>query len=192
MIGYLKGKIKYCFADKVILLIGDIGYTVNLGMNTIEGDTIELYVYTAMRENDLSLWGFLDGKELKVFEMLLTVSGVGLRTGQTLIRAIGVKSVISAILSNQPALLRAPGIGEKLTQKIVLEMKGKLEKDVDLSNHTESIVELDSSKADIVDEAYEALLGLGYSSQEAKTMIKKVKSNDYNNASELLKLSLQR
>src|SRR2546430_2329173 len=129
MIGYISGQVKQVYKEKLIIMTGGgVGYLVSaVQSNYLEGQSVNLYIYTAVRETEISLWGFAERAELELFESLLSVSGVGLKTAQALIANLGVNRIISAIRSGDALSLKVPGVGSKISERIVIDLKNKVE-----------------------------------------------------------------
>ncbi len=138
MIGFLSGIVKLSKSTQVIVLVSGVGYLVNLPQhhNLKEGDPVELFIHTHVREDALTLYGFKDEAGLSLFEQLITVSGIGPKSALNILSAAPTPQVLKAIkASNLNFFTSVSGIGKKGAQKIILELKPKLEKgDVDLQN----------------------------------------------------------
>lgn len=167
MIAYLKGRLLTKKINYLIILVNGIGYRVNIGLNVLEKigpekTNIALFVYQAVRENSVELFGFISLEELELFELLISVSGVGPKVGQNIIANCPVLQLRSAIIENEPAVFdKIPRIGTKLAQKIILELHSKFSKD-------ETILKIpDQQNMEIV----AALTGFGYSAKEINQAI---------------------
>lgn len=167
MIGYLKGTIVGHKKDGLILLCNDVGYrvftTTELRLKDV-GTTLSLFTYLAVRETALDLYGFPSEAELSMFELLLTVSGIGPRSALATLDTSGIPSLKRAILAQDPALLtKTTGVGKKTAEKIVLELKGKIEEDGEVFT---------SGRENM--EAIDALVALGYSERSAREAIEQL------------------
>lgn len=193
MIAYLKGKIIDVNSSyQVVINVNNVGYLVNHVRNDFLIDQeVEIRVYTAVRENEISLWGFESAKQLEMFELLLSVTGIGLRTAHVLIRNLGIEQIVGAIASGQPQSLKAPGVGSKLTERLVLELRSKISDfgvgESALSAEGNAV----NPNTQYESEATTALTQLGYSQAEIIEALKQLRSNSYNNASELVKDALK-
>jgi len=138
MIGYLEGVVKYETQGKIILFANGIGFTVHLPANIhfLENQMATLFIHTHIREDNLALFGFKTPEDLDIFELLLTVSGVGPKIALSMLSSsteINIKKAISE--SNLAFFSSISGIGKKTAQKIILDLKSKIGKgDVNLSN----------------------------------------------------------
>jgi len=160
MIGSLTGSIQIARKDHIILLVGDVGYKIFALTETLmkePGKALSLYTYLAVREHALDLYGFESEDDLDMFELLLTVSGIGPKSALATLNAAGTQQLKRSVAAEDPALLsKMSGIGKKTAEKIVTELKGKLD--------TEDIA-LPSSNST---EAIDALVALGYSEKVAR------------------------
>lgn len=152
MIGWLKGKLVRPFVGGVILDVNGVGYKVNTFVTGLDVDKEYTFnIYQHIREDQDSLYGFLNLDELNLFELLLHASGVGPKLGMTILARGGVTQVTKAIAEGQPTLLQViPGVGAKVATKIVVELKSKL-----------SSSEFDYAALGGRSEVIEAVIGLG-------------------------------
>lgn len=130
MIAFLEGTIQKKMDGNIILNTGDIGYLVNISSNTLaeieEDDGTRLFIHTSVREDDISLYGFKTFEELKLFKKLISVSGVGPKTGLEILNN-SPASVRYAIAQGDSTLLeKTPGIGKKTAQRIIIDLKNKV------------------------------------------------------------------
>lgn len=168
MIGFLKGTVHTKYADSILLLTGGVGYQVFLGPAALTGlnvsSSLELYIYSHIREDVFDLYGFKTSEELQTFKLLTSVSGIGSKTALLVIDQ-GAPRIQKAILNADVDFFTSiPRLGRKNAQKIIIELKTKVGSltDLDLSS-----IESASS------ELSEALLSMGYTKQElAKTLSK--------------------
>lgn len=174
MIGKLKGKLIEVSGNiGLVETIGGVCYEVFITPKIISNyqslKSIELYTYLQVREDALILFGFETKKEYDFFKLLLAVSGVGPKTAFAIISFINVDSIISAIKKNDVEVLtQIPGLGKKTAMKIILELSSKLKTDFDIKN-----IVLDENDKTFI----EALISLGYKSQEAKKILTKIPKN---------------
>jgi Holliday junction DNA helicase RuvA len=192
MIGYLRGKILSIGGEKVILLTGTgVGYTVNTKpAELVEGEELELFIYTAVRENEVSLWGFKAREELELFELLLSVSGVGLKTAMALVQHVGVTKVKLAIGTGDITGLKTPGIGQKIAERVILELRGKIGGSPGDSDVSESPGEARGQVESMLEDAIAGLESLGYKRSEAEVAARRLKLSTYKDTQSLLKAIL--
>ena len=175
MIGYLQGTIQKKFAKNVILNTGNVGYLVNLTAPLLEkcsaGKTLELYIFTKVREDDISLYGFITVEELEFFKTVLNVNGVGPKIALEILSQDTAKTK-AAILSNDILYLsKIPGIGKKTAERIIVELKNKLDW-VDAIRPHGNLQNQETQGTH--EEAVEALSGLGYQRFEILKMLQKM------------------
>ncbi len=172
MISHLRGQILMRGDDFVVIDVGGVGFRVRVPASTLSvlgdsGANAEVFTHLHVREDDLSLFGFATEDELKLFEMLLTVSGIGPKAALGILSAAPPNTVRSAIDQNNLDLLtEIPGIGKKTAQRLVLELKGKVE----VGEELQEISPLDQ-------EVVAALVNLGYSAAEAQRAARAVPSS---------------
>ncbi|NLP31122.1 MAG: Holliday junction branch migration protein RuvA [Clostridiales bacterium] len=177
MIYYLRGEITMDFEGGIVLETGGVGYKVYIPDNSPlyqkKGEEVVVKIEMVMREDDISLYGFHDMESLDLFQKLRTVNGVGAKAALSLLSAMPLNELIKSIITNDiTSLCRAYGIGKKTAQRIVLELKDKLD-DRGLSDIVET-VRTDSNKT----EAVNALIGLGFTKNEALSALAEVKGED--------------
>ena len=171
MIAYLEGEIIYSTDKFIIINTGNVGYRVSVTPETIlsceKGRKISLFIYTAVRENSIDLFGFLAAEELSFFELLLDVSGIGPRSALSIIGLAPIETVKSAIATGDVAYLnKVSGIGKKTAEKIIIELRDKLQNYKNVDGTSSTLRE----EGDIL----EALKSLGYSQNEARDALKQV------------------
>ena len=181
MYAYIKGTLEIKTAEYVVIETGGIGYKVFMSETAIEklgetGSLVKVYTYLKVREDDMSLYGFNTNEELRMFELLLSVSGVGAKSAIVILSNITPSSFALAVITDDVGKLKKlPGIGPKTAQRIILELKDKL-KAVDDTNKDELEEMLSKSEADSekVSEAVSALQVLGYSKKEIEKAFEKI------------------
>ncbi|MCX7840186.1 MAG: Holliday junction branch migration protein RuvA [Anaerolineae bacterium] len=174
MIATLHGKIQARTDDALIVNVGGVGFRVRVPTSTLAnlgaiGSEVQLFTHLHVREDEISLYGFATEDELNLFETLLTVSGIGPKVGLGILSAAPADTLRVAIAQGNVDVLTAiPGIGKKTAQRLILELKGK----IDVSGLGE-ISELTPLDKDVID----ALINLGYSAAEATRAARAVPSN---------------
>lgn len=191
MYSYIKGSIEEICLDHVVIDNNGIGYKINASNNTIMklqlGHESKIYTKLIVKEDDMSLCGFYDKEELKMFELLTSISKIGPKVGLGILSFASPKQIGAYILSEDTAKLsKAPGVGKKTAERIVLELKDKIDK-----NNVEFEATLLTSQPIVVsqDEAIDALVALGYSLQESKDAVQKCKKDGLN-TEDIIKKSL--
>lgn len=191
MYSYIKGTIEEIRLNSIVIENNNIGYEINASSNTIKdlqlGNMAKIYTKLIVREDDMSLCGFSTREEMQMFELLTSVSKIGPKVGLGIL-SFGTPAQLGAyIISEDVAKLsKAPGVGKKTAERIVLELKDKIDK-----NNIEFEPTLLSSAPIAVskDEAVDALVALGYSPVEAKEAVDKCKKDGLN-TEDIIKKSL--
>ena len=179
MFAYIKGSLEEKMSNYIVVETAGIGYKIFMSKTAIGrageiGETVKIYTHYHVREDDISLYGFLSNEELKMFELLISVSGVGAKSAIAMLSNISTSDFAVSIINNDiTKLTKVPGIGKKTAQRIVLELKDKLkaEKELMQSESIESEVIIESN--DDIDEAISALQILGYNRKEIEKAFEK-------------------
>lgn len=175
MLAYIKGILKIKTKGYIVVEAGGLGYKIFMPESTIAntgniGDKVQIYTFMRVREDDVSLYGFLTNEELRMFELLLSVGGIGAKGALGILSNITPSQFALAVISNDVAILKkVPGIGPKTAQRAILELKDKLKKEQEISiaegeetSNIEQVIKEDEK----VSEAISALQVLGYSKRE--------------------------
>ena len=199
MYAYIKGGITAIEEESLIIENNGIGYRVTVPASILDGelgigDSVKVYTYFSVREDAMQLFGFLSKDDLEMFRKLLGVSGVGPKAGVAILSALGADTLRFAILSDDAATIsKAPGIGRKTAQKIILELKDK----VDLMDafelkaaHTEERKN-GSDQESPQSEAVLALTALGYPNAPALKAVRAASAQGFSDVEELLKAALK-
>ena len=179
MYAFFKGKVEEIEKDRVIIEVNNIGYEINMpesDLFTLDiNQEIKIYTYLHVREDDMRLFGFKNKESLEFFKKLITVSGVGPKVALGIISKVDTESLCVAIATeNVDALKSVPGIGPKMAQKIILELKDKV-----LKEQTDKInIKVKETNNKNVEEAVTALEVLGYTHKQIKEVIGKLDIND--------------
>ena len=181
MFAYIKGSLEVKTTGYVVVEANGIGYKIFMSETAIErlgeiGSTFKIHTYMKVREDDVSLYGFNTNEELRMFELLLSVSGIGAKSAITILSNITPSSFALAVISNDiNTLKKLPGIGVKSAQRVILELKDKL-KTEEAVNKNETSVEIKMAiqEDDKVSEAISALQVLGYSRKEIDIAMEKI------------------
>jgi Holliday junction DNA helicase RuvA len=188
MIATLEGTLAYRGEDSVIINVGGIGFRVYVSSSTssqlgaVKG-RVSLYTHLHVREDNISLYGFASSEELALFKNLISVSGIGSKLALAVLSAFNPEQLIVAITSGDIDLLsRAPGVGRKMASRLVVELRGKLEKE-----WKDVALPLAPESADVI----AALTGLGYSVAEATKAISRLPDPDGLSLEEKIKMALQ-
>jgi Holliday junction DNA helicase RuvA len=168
MISLLNGTIESSTDKHVIVDVNGVGYKAYVSGNTYKnlpkkGEKIKLYTYLYVRENILDLYGFVDLKEMEIFELLISISGIGPKGALGVLTVVSIKTLKRAIANEESEILtKVSGIGKRMAEKIILELKNKIG------------IEFSGESVGADSEAIDALTSLGYRLQEAREILKKV------------------
>lgn len=174
MYEYLSGRVDYIGENYAVIDISGLGYRVFTSQNTMKGlklgEITKIFTHLIVKEDDLVLYGFATRDELSIFKLLISVSGVGPKVGASLLNQYKASELAAAIIARDAAkLTKAQGIGKKIAERIILELKDKID--------TESAI----GRTDIFDagdeisQVIEALVSLGYNYSIASTAVMKLK-----------------
>lgn len=199
MIAYLSGKLLEKQANSVVLDVQGVGYEVWIPLSTFyelgeTGETVELRIYTHVREDTLQLFGFKTLRERELFLHLISVSGIGPRSAITALSGMSADEIISAIRSNNLARLNSiPGIGRKTAERLVVELRDKIAKLAGLASEEVKAEGVSASAGDgIYDDAVSALINLGYQKASAEKALKQaIEEGTEISVQKLLRRSLQ-
>ena len=180
MYNYIKGKLIESGENYVVVESGNIGYELNVSANTAaelsaaEGE-VKIYCFLSVREDDMSLFGFATKQEKSMFVKLVSVSGVGPKLALTVLSGMTAGQFAAAVVKGDvTALSKTKGVGKKTAERIVLELKDKVNKDY-TSEETVSAVKADVTEVN--EEAVLALMTLGYNRHEASEAVKRVQKD---------------
>ena len=194
MLYSLRGKLIYKEPSFAVVECAGVGYKCFTTMNTQRaladiGEEVTLYTYMSVREDAVDLFGFIDQNELSCFKMLISVSGVGAKVGLGILSSLSSEQVAMAIASSDSKTLTvAPGVGNKLAQRIILELKDKL-KNKEVQSNLGSKVYAGANITSNAGEAINALGVLGYTPADAAAVVAKFDSSLP--VEELIRLSLR-
>lgn len=199
MYAYLKGTVEEITEDNLVLEVGMIGYNIKISARTANllggiGSTVKIYTYTLVREDTFSLYGFLTGDELEIFKKLITVNGIGPKGGLSILSVMSADELRFAIISgDSKAISKAPGIGARTAERVILDLKDKISiKDaLTPENNAVSISLTGEAIGREKNEAVEALVALGYSAADALRAVKQVDAAPDTSVEDILKASLK-
>lgn len=180
MFSYIKGSVEYKYLNYVVLDVNGIGYRIYSSLPTLEsipekGEVVKLNTMLYVREDTMVLYGFISQEELGMFELLISVSGIGPKVALNAVSAISPSKFGLAIITEDiKTLTKIPGVGNKTAQRIILELKDKIDKEQVVGKSDEVVGSLMDSH---VAEAINALLVLGYTPLEARNAVKRVTSD---------------
>ena len=198
MIGFVNGEIEEMYEDRVLIDCGFMGYNIFVCGNVLEscsiGQEIKLYTYLNVREDAMNLFGFLSKDELKVFKLLITVNGIGPKGALAIRTIMSPNDLRYAIMTEDSKLIsKAPGVGAKTAQKVILELKDKLDMDAVVNIIDDDIIKRNNDNVhnEIIEEAVEALVSLGYTQKEITKIIKSCDITECKTTEDVIKLVLK-
>lgn len=193
MLAYIKGTLEMKMTGYIVIDVGGLGYKIFMSDSGIEklgniGETIKVHTYYKVREDDISIFGFNTLEELKMFELLISVSGVGAKTALGMLAVCEPTEFALAVITDDiKTLTQIPGIGAKSAQRIILELKDKIKKEQQIQELTKATEKNSGAKTKLeekienqekIEEAMAALQVLGYNKKEIEKAFEKlVKEN---------------
>ena len=181
MFYYLNGTVSEIGQNSIVLEVGGIGFQVNTSLQTISdvknGSQAKLYISESIGENNFDLYGFSEQREKRFFELLVSISGVGPKAAISVLSAMNTDELVHAVMTDDiKALTAAPGIGKKIAQRILLELRDKLGAELpNLASMPDSVKQPGKLPADnqAISDAMAGLSVLGYSSAEVNAIIRR-------------------
>lgn len=198
MFAYVKGVLESINENYIVIDVNGIGYKIfmpNSGISKLPeiGEIVKVHTYYYVREDNISLYGFNTQEELKMFELLISVSGIGTKSALAILSEISPSSfALSVISGDVTALVKIPGIGNKTAQRMILELKDKLKTEQAITKNSIKNADIGySNNQDNISEASSALQVLGYTKKEVDKVLS---SNDFNGLSieEIIKEALKK
>lgn len=199
MIAYVKGEIAELTEDNVVVEVGGVGFNVKISLRVAQslpgiGEEVKLHTYTLVREDAFSLYGFLNRSELEIFKKCITVSGIGPKGALAILSVMDADGLRYAILSGDAkAISKAPGIGARTAERLILELKDKV-------SYDDALIDIEIEKGQTgalipaegaVKEAVEALVALGYGQTESLRAVSQIADADSLDSGALLKAALK-
>ena len=195
MIAFVNGILDMKLNSFVVIDVAGVGYKVFMSEAAIEtlgeiGEKVKIYTHHHVREDDISLYGFLTMEELNMFELLISVSGVGAKSALSILANVEPSAFALAVISNDTSkLVKIPGVGAKTAARIVLELKDKL-KNQDAITKKENVIKKNIVNEEQLDEAVSALQVLGYNRKDIEKVFEKLDISGLK-LEEIIKLGLK-
>ena len=195
MIAYINGILDMKLNNFIVIDVAGIGYKVFMSEAAIDnlgetGEKIKVYTHHHVREDDISLYGFLTLEELNMFELLISVSGVGAKSALSILANIDPSVFALAVITNDTSkLVKIPGVGAKSAARIVLELKDKLKNQDVIDKKKETVNKITADEEDL-DEAISALQVLGYNRKDIEKVFEQIELEDLS-LEEMIKLGLK-
>lgn len=200
MYSYIKGElVEIAGEDLIVVEAGQIGYNIHVPAQVIDylpdtGAEVKIYTYLYVREDAFVLYGFLTRDDLKVFQLLLGVSGIGPKGALAILSVMSTDELRFAVLGDDAkAIAKAPGVGNKTAQRLIIELKDKLSLE-DAFEQKLAKTEAGSVRGELKgkkQEAVEALVSLGYSSSEALKVLSQLEITEEDSVENILKMALK-
>ena len=198
MYSYIKGTLEETMEDKIVVDNHGIGYNINVPARVLDalapvGSEVKVYTYLNVKEDAFSLYGFLTKDDIKVFKLLLGVGGIGPKGALAILSVMSTDDLRFAVMGGDAkAIAKAPGVGGKTAQRVILELKDKLNiedvfEEKDMPHVSGGVPETKTVKS----EAVQALVALGYSSSEALSVLSKIEITEEMNVEDVLKAALK-
>lgn len=201
MITYVRGEIVELREGIVVVDVNNIGYRIFISARAAGelppvGTEVRMHTYLHVKEDAMQLYGFLTSDELDIFKLLLGVNGIGPKAALGILSVLTANDLRFAVLSDdEKAISKAPGIGKKTAQKLILELRDKLSLEDAIEKNREISNAASAPKAELNDarnEAVQALTALGYSASEALRAVKQVELTEDMDAEAILKAALKK
>lgn len=201
MIAYVKGIIEDITEDNAVIDVNGIGYNVKISADTASrlpgiGEAVKLYTYTCVREDAFQLFGFLTRSDLEIFKKLITVNGIGPKGGLAILSVMDADDLRFAIMSGDArAISKAPGIGAKTAQRVILDLKDKISIDDEMISReiaqgsAASLLRADTPQKQ---EAIAALVSLGYGQAESTRAVNAIEDIETLDSGAVLKAALKK
>lgn len=200
MIAYVNGIVEDITEETAVLDVGGIGYNIKISTDTASrlpgiGEPVKLYTYTNVKEDSFQLFGFLSRNDLEIFKKCITVNGIGPKGALAILSVLDADSLRFAIMSGDvKAISKAPGIGTRTAERLILELKDKIQIDDtlisrEIASYRESVSPGDSAQKK---EAVEALVALGYGKAEAAKAVNSIEGIESMDVSAVLKAALKK
>ena len=198
MYAYIKGELAEINTDHIVIEAGGIGYQVFISLQTFDylpsvGEDLKIYTYLYLREDAMILYGFLTKDDLELFKLLISVSGIGPKGGLAILSTLEADDLRFAILSGDAkSISKAPGVGGKTAQSVILELKDKLSLEDAFEAKTEHVQKnAAAAGGSVKNDAVMALTALGYSSTESLKAVSAVEITEDMDVEEVLKAALK-
>ena len=200
MIAYVKGIIEDITEDNAVIDVNGIGYNVKISADTASrlpglGEAVKLYTYTCVREDAFQLFGFLTRSDLEIFKKLITVNGIGPKGGLAILSVMDADDLRFAIMSGDAkAISKAPGIGAKTAQRVILDLKDRISIDDEMISREIAQGSAASLRADTPQkqEAIAALVSLGYGQAESTKAVNAIEDIETLDSGAVLKAALKK
>lgn len=197
MYAYIKGEIADISEDNLVLECNNIGYNIRIPLSVAQrlpgiGASVKIYTYTSVREDAFNLFGFLSKDDLEIYKKLIAVNGIGPKGALSILSAMSADDLRCAIVSGDAkAIEKAPGVGNKSAERIILELKDKIGLRLSAEEGMPGALPDAQGNSAAVNEAIEALAALGYTPMEALKAVKRLEITQDMDSGAILKQALR-
>lgn len=197
MIAYVKGILEEIGTDEIVIDVNNIGYRIKVSLRVMEelpgiGNEVKIYTYTYVREDVLALYGFLTKEDLQMFQLLLGVNGVGPKGALGILSMFSSTQLKLAVISqDSKTIAKAPGIGAKTAQRMIIDLKDKISLEDTLEQPNVASKEEWKGNKQAQNDAIEALTALGYSAADSLRAVKAVSATEDMDSEAILKAALK-
>ncbi len=198
MYAYIKGEIIDISEDNLVLECNNIGYNIRIPLSVAQrlpgiGATVKIYTYTSVREDAFNLFGFLSKDDVEIYKKLIAVNGIGPKGALSILSAMSADDLRFAILSGDAAAIaKAQGVGKKSAERIILELRDKVQFMGSAATDLEVLTSSDTTaETNAKNEAIEALTSLGYSPSDALRAVRQIELTEDMDAGTILKQALK-
>lgn len=198
MIAYINGSLEGIRKDQIVVEASGVGYLIRVHQNVLKKlpglhEKVKIYTHQYVREDEISLFGFSSWEELDMFELLITISGIGPKAALSILSSLTVEEFKIAVMSQDAkALTKAQGIGLKGAQRILIELKDKITLSFEEEQPEGAVSSGTALESAVVSDAIMAMVSLGYSNTEAFRAVNAVKEKESLSADALLKEALKK
>lgn len=198
MIAFLRGDVVSVSESRLVLDVNQVGYQIFISARDAAdmppvGEAVTVYTYLSVREDAMQLFGFLSEDDLEVYKLLLNVNGIGPKAGLGILSVLSADDLRFAVLSDDAkTIAKAPGIGSKTAQKLILELKDKLSLEEAFERKLQKTEAASGDAQESQSQAVQALVALGYSNSDALRAVKKVEITDEMDTEDILKQALKK
>lgn len=198
MIAYLKGEVAAVSENRLVLDVNNVGYQIFIsGRDAADmppvGEEVMIHTYLSVREDAIQLFGFLSKDDLEIYKLLINVNGIGPKAGLGILSVLSADDLRFAVLSDDAkAIAKAPGVGNKTAQKLILELKDKLSLEEAFEKKLQKEKAAAGGNEEDKSQAVQALVALGYSNSEALRAVRKVDITEDMDTEAILKQALKK
>lgn len=198
MIAFLNGEVVTVSENRLVLDVNNVGYQIFISSRDAAdmpapGEEVKIYTYLSVREDAMQLFGFLTEDDLEIYKLLINVNGIGPKAGLGILSVLSADDLRFAVLSDDAkTIAKAPGVGNKTAQKLILELKDKLNLEEAFEKKLRKTQLQEGKNEENKSQAVQALVALGYSNSEALRAVKGISITEDMDTEAILKLALKK